>query len=375
MNRGYILVVEDDPDIANMLRMFFTGEGYNVTITPHGRQTLILCREQLPNLIILDIMLPDTDGFAVFQQLRMDPYTRPIPVIFLTQKDGRSDQLAGLELGASDYITKPFDLRELKIRVRNLLQAIKQKAVKPRISYKGRLLIVEDNIDIATILHTFLTESGFQAEFVATGRAALEVCQQKLYDLILLDVQLPDLEGYEIIKELRQNVRTVHTPIVFLTHRAEQKDRLKGLELGADDYVTKPFDIDELYLRVRNLIQQTTHLPLDLETTLPSPRIVEEELNGLQHYHGWIVLLVQLQNRSDVIELSRVLSQVPARFTGRWGEKEFVLIVDETQVDLACQRLQNADVPLKIARVYEDELEKEMVVAAAVIEAAQRVLV
>jgi DNA-binding response OmpR family regulator len=188
-------------------------------------------------------------------------------------------------------------------------------------------------------------------------------------------VQLPDLEGYEIIKELRQNVRTVHTPIVFLTHRAEQKDRLKGLELGADDYVTKPFDIDELYLRIRNLIQQTTHLPLDLETTLPSPRIVEEELNGLQHYHGWIVLLVQLQNRSDVIELSRVLSQVPARFTGRWGEKEFVLIVDETQVDLACQRLQNADVPLKIARVYEDELEKEMVVAAAVIEAAQRVLV
>jgi hypothetical protein len=101
---------------------------------------------------------------------------------------------------------------------------------------------------------------------------------------------------------------------------------------------------------------------------------VEEELNGLQHYHGWIVLLVQLQNRSDVIELSRVLSQVPARFTGRWGEKEFVLIVDETQVDPACQRLQSADVPLKIARVYEDELEKEVVEAAAVIEAAQRML-
>jgi DNA-binding response OmpR family regulator len=374
MSRGHILIVEDDPDIAHMLRMFFTGEGYSVTITPHGKQTLTLCREQLPNLIILDIMLPDTDGFAVFHQLRIDPYTKPVPVIFLTQKDGRSDQLAGLELGASDYITKPFELRELRIRVRNLLQAVKQKAVKPRISYKGRLLIVEDNIDIATILHTFLTESGFQAEFVATGKAALEVCQQKLYDLILLDVQLPDMEGYDIIKELRQNIRTMHTPIMFLTHRAEQRDRLKGLELGADDYVTKPFDIDELHLRIRNLIQQTTHLPLDLETTLPSPRIVEEELNGLQHYHGWIVLLVQVENRSDITELARTLSQMPARFTGRWGEREFVLIVDKSQVDLAYQRLQAADIPLKIGRVQEGELEKEAVGATAVIKAASQVL-
>jgi DNA-binding response OmpR family regulator len=195
-----------------------------------------------------------------------------------------------------------------------------------------------------------------------------------LYDLILLDVQLPDMEGYDIIKELRQNIRTMHTPIMFLTHRAEQRDRLKGLELGADDYVTKPFDIDELHLRIRNLIQQTTHLPLDLETTLPSPRIVEEELNGLQHYHGWIVLLVQVENRSDITELARTLSQMPARFTGRWGEREFVLIVDKSQVDLAYQRLQAADIPLKIGRVQEGELEKEAVGATAVIKAASQVL-
>lgn len=374
MNKGHILVVEDDIDIANMLRMYFMGDGYSVTITPHGKQAPALCREQLPNLIILDIMLPDTDGFSVFQQLRMDPYTRPVPVIFLTQKDGRSDQLAGLELGASDYITKPFELRELRVRVRNLLQATKQKAVKPRVSYKGRLLIVEDNVDIANILHTFLTELGYQVEFAATGKAALEGCQQKLYDLILLDVQLPDMEGYEIIKELRQNIRTKHTPIIFLTHRAEQRDRLKGLELGADDYVTKPFDIDELHLRVRNLVQQTTHLPLDLETTLPSPRIVEEELNGLHHYHGWIVLLVQLENRVDTAELARTLSQVPARFTGRWGENEFVLIVDKAQAETAYERLQTADIPLKIGRVQENELKSQEAGATAVIKAAQRVL-
>jgi hypothetical protein len=142
--------------------------------------------------------------------------------------------------------------------------------------------------------------------------------------------------------------------------------------LGADDYMTKPFDIDELHLRVRNLIQRTTHLPLDLETTLPNPHIVEEELNGLHHYHGWTVLLVELSNSSDATELARSLSQMPARFIGRWNDRDFVLIVDKGQADTVYQRLQTADIPLKIGRVREDDLEGENVEATAVIQAAQR---
>ena len=375
MSREHILVVEDDPDIANMLRLYFAGDTYSVAVTALGKKALDMCRKQMPSLIILDIMLPDTDGFSVFQHLRADPYTKHIPVIFLTQRDGRTDQLAGLELGASDYITKPFDLHELKLRVRNLLQVTVQNAGRARISFKGRLLIVEDNMDIATILHTFFTEEGYQSEFVATGQAALDVCQQKLYDLIILDVELPDIDGYEICQRLRQNVRTVYTPIVFLTQRAGRRDRIRGLELGADDYVTKPFDIDELYLRVRNLIQQTTHLPLDLETMLPSPRIVEEELNGLTHYHAWLVYLIQLDNRSDMTKLARALSQLQARFMGRWGEHEFVLILDGQQATAAELRLRQLDLLLQLGRVEEDEFKGEEVGATAVIQAARRALV
>ena len=375
MSREHILVVEDDPDIANMLRLYFAGDTYSVAVTALGNKALDMCRKQMPSLIILDIMLPDTDGFSVFQHLRADPYTKHIPVIFLTQRDARTDQLTGLELGASDYITKPFDLHELKLRVRNLLQVTVQNAGRARISFKGRLLIVEDNMDIATILHTFFTEEGYQAEFVATGQAALDVCQQKLYDLIILDVELPDIDGYEICQHLRQNVRTVYTPIVFLTQRAGRRDRIRGLELGADDYVTKPFDIDELYLRVRNLIQQTTHLPLDLETMLPSPRIVEEELNGLTHYHAWLVYLIQLDNRSDMTKLARALSQLQARFMGRWGEHEFVLILDGQQATAAELRLRQLDLLLQLGRVEEDEFKGEEVGATAVIQAARRALV
>ena len=371
MTKEHILVVEDDADIANMVRLYLTGANYTIAITSEGKKALSLCRERMPNLVILDIMLPDTDGFSVFQQLRSDPYTKHIPVIFLTQKDGRVDQLTGLELGASDYITKPFDLQELKLRVRNLLQATSQKG-RERVSFKGRLLVVEDNVDIATILHSFLTDVGYQAEFVATGQAALDVCQQNLYDLIILDVELPDMEGFEVCRHLRQNVRTAYTPIIFLTQRSERPDLIKGLEMGADDYMTKPFDIDELYLRVRNLIQQTTHLPIDLETALPSPRIVEEELNGLHHYHGWIVFLLQLQNHSDITEMARILSNLQARFVGRWDEQEFVLILDAQQAAVADVQLRKANVAIKIGRVEEDEFDGGDVVATAVIHAARR---
>ncbi len=116
-SNGRILVVEDDFDIGNMLRIYFSGQGYSVEVAPRGSDALTVCRRQLPDLIILDIMLPDMDGYAVCRELRTTTRTKHIPIIFLTQKDERTDRIAGLELGADDYITKPFDIEELKLRV------------------------------------------------------------------------------------------------------------------------------------------------------------------------------------------------------------------------------------------------------------------
>jgi PleD family two-component response regulator len=123
MSKGRILVVEDDFDISNMLRIYFTGQQYDVQIAPRGNDALMMTRKQLPNLIILDIMLPDMNGYDVCRELRTTTRTSHIPVIFLTQKDERSDKIAGLELGADDYITKPFDIEELKLRVQNAINA------------------------------------------------------------------------------------------------------------------------------------------------------------------------------------------------------------------------------------------------------------
>jgi len=123
MTSGRILVVEDDSDISNMLRIYFTGHGYQVDVAVRGGEALEICRKQLPDLIVLDIMLPDMDGYAVCEHLRTTTRTSHIPIIFLTQKDERSDKIAGLELGADDYITKPFDIEELKLRIQSAIRA------------------------------------------------------------------------------------------------------------------------------------------------------------------------------------------------------------------------------------------------------------
>lgn len=146
MSKGRILVVEDDFDISNMLRIYFSGQGYEVQVAPRGGDALSMTRKQLPNLIMLDIMLPDMNGYDVCRELRTTTRTSYIPIIFLTQKDERSDRIAGLELGADDYVTKPFDIEELKLRVQNAItSATRINQIDPKSGLPtGRL--IEDHL-------------------------------------------------------------------------------------------------------------------------------------------------------------------------------------------------------------------------------------
>lgn len=122
MKHARILVIEDDSDTADMLKIFFSSQGASVAVASTGEKALSAVKEQQPDLILLDILLPDMDGYAICQKLRSAPNSRHIPILFLTQKNSRSDILSGLEIGADDYLTKPFDLEELKLRVRNSLR-------------------------------------------------------------------------------------------------------------------------------------------------------------------------------------------------------------------------------------------------------------
>jgi DNA-binding response OmpR family regulator len=122
MVKKRLLIIEDDVDVSEMLVTFFVGQGYEVFHAEEGAQGIALSRARFPNLILLDVMLPDMDGFDVCRALRTTTLTKYIPITFLTQRDNRADKVVGLELGADDYVTKPFDIEELRLRVQGSIR-------------------------------------------------------------------------------------------------------------------------------------------------------------------------------------------------------------------------------------------------------------
>ena len=145
-NKPKILVIEDDIDVAEMLNAYFRGQSYDVISVNWGEDGLRSCQTDHPDIIILDIRLPDIDGFEVARRLRADRRTAGIPIIFLTEKRERADRLRGLELGADDYITKPFDVQELRLRVRNSLKRISQGSLNNPVTGLPEGALVDEKI-------------------------------------------------------------------------------------------------------------------------------------------------------------------------------------------------------------------------------------
>jgi PleD family two-component response regulator len=165
---------------------------------------------------------------------------------------------------------------------------------------KGRILVVEDDFDISNMLRIYFTSQGYDVVVAGRGGDALDRCRQQLPNVIVLDIMLPDIDGYEVCTKLRTNLRTSHIPIIFLTQKDERSDRIAGLELGADDYITKPFDIEELRLRVQNAMRRAERESLTNPTTgLPSGRLNEEQLRMLMRRDKWGLLYIGVDGLSD----------------------------------------------------------------------------
>ncbi len=143
-----------------------------------------------------------------------------------------------------------------------------------------RLLVIEDDYDVAEMLLMYFQAHGYEVFHADTGPAGIELARTKFPNLILLDVMLPHMDGYDVCRTLRKMSLTKYIPTIFLTQRDERTAKVKGLELGADDYVTKPFDVDELRLRVQASIRRATRESLhEPRTGLPTGALIEDELN------------------------------------------------------------------------------------------------
>jgi PleD family two-component response regulator len=162
---------------------------------------------------------------------------------------------------------------------------------------KSRLLVVEDDIDIGNMLKIYFSGMEFDVDVAVRGSDALERTKQVLPHLIVLDIMLPDIDGYEVCRNLRTNMRTSHIPVIFLTQKDERSDKLQGLELGADDYITKPFDIEELKLRVQGAIRRSERESLtDPRSGLPAGRLIEEQLRRIIREKDWALLDARVNN-------------------------------------------------------------------------------
>jgi len=225
----------------------------------------------------------------------------------------------------------------------------------------ARLLIVEDDPDISNMLRIYFGSQGYQTDVAQRGKDALEKTRAVMPHLIVLDIMLPDIDGYEVCRNLRTTTRTSHIPVIFLTQKDERSDRLQGLELGADDYITKPFDIEELKLRVQNAIARSERESLtDPQSGLPSGRLIEDHLRKIIRRNGWSFLDIQIKNfeafkdvygfiaANDLLRFTgKLLGEVidaqnrADDFVGHAGGSNFVVTTSDEMVQSIQQTLKN----------------------------------
>ncbi len=224
---------------------------------------------------------------------------------------------------------------------------------------KSRLLVVEDDVDIANMLKIYFGSLGYDVEVAARGSEALEKTRSALPHLIVLDIMLPDIDGYEVCRTLRQSTRTSHIPVIFLTQKDERSDKLQGLELGADDYITKPFDIEELKLRVQGALRRSERESLtDPRSGLPAGRLIEDQLRRTIRESSWAYLDVRINHfepfrdvygfvagddvlRFTAMLLGEVVDELgtPNDFIGHAGGDNFIVITTEAAAPAIRQRL------------------------------------
>jgi DNA-binding response OmpR family regulator len=197
---------------------------------------------------------------------------------------------------------------------------------------KEKILVVEDQPDISSLLKIYFTSQGYEVMTAMRGQVALEICRKTPPNLALLDVNLPDMEGYDIGKALRASPRTRHIPIIFLTARGERRDRLIGLgEVQAQYYIVKPFDIEEVHTIVKNQLEEARRKnQLHPVTNLPTADIINDQLRSLLSSEGWALALLHING-------FETFTQVYGSVVGEDVLKFTALLLNEVVNDLGGQ--------------------------------------
>jgi two-component system cell cycle response regulator len=274
-----ILIVDDDPTSLKILESMLPPDRYSVVKANNGKEALESAFDQPPDLILLDIMMPEIDGYEVARKIKKDTRTKDVPIIIVTSLDESYSKVKGLEEGAEELLSKPVHSTELLARVSSMLRlkeyrdqlAVrtlsgknfgvvnkKPEAVQIKEEDLPQILLVEDTEVDAKIVKNALDGEPFQLNTVNSGKKTFSFVNHKKTDLILLDILLPDLDGFEICRRLKKEHKDIQ--VVIVTCLDDLESKIKGVELGADDFLVKPIIGRELKARVRTLLEKKVHL-------------------------------------------------------------------------------------------------------------------
>ena len=265
-DKSRILIVDDASENLHAM-MSILSDTYAVTAATSGEKALELAaRKPQPDLMLLDIKMPGMDGYEVLRRLKLNPLTADIPVIIVTSVLESEDEARGLRMGAADYIAKPVNPDWLKLRVLTQLELrrYRRKPISPDASADGaaqehfRILVVDDVPENIHPLISALSDE-YRIMVANNGPKAIEmVLGPTPPDLVLLDILMPDMDGYEVCRRIKATETGNRIPVIFLSQLDESVEKVHGFSIGGADFISKPFDIDEVRARIR------THLELGL---------------------------------------------------------------------------------------------------------------
>jgi CheY-like chemotaxis protein/two-component sensor histidine kinase len=241
---GCVLIIDDDPAVRELMQSFLGKEGYRVECATGGEEGLSRARELHPDVITLDVAMPRMDGWSVLSTLKADPGLHDIPVIMLTMVDNKS---MGYALGAAEYMMKPIN-RE------RLISVIRKYGAKRD---QSPVLVVEDDPDTRYILKNTLEKDGWKVETAANGRIALELAASRLPGLVLLDLMMPEMDGFTFIDEFRRVPEGRRVPVIVLTAKDLTADDRRRLNGYVQRVVKKGSNTESLLGELRDLVAES----------------------------------------------------------------------------------------------------------------------